>query len=80
MANSAEVAAFMVRKEYAMGAQTKNCSGQEFRCSRETNLLQQKYRLDNSCSNNQSEKLAITKSLEAIERHTSRKIDHALQE
>jgi len=37
-------------------------------------------RLDSRCSNNQAEQLAITKALEALEKQSSRKIDHALQQ
>ena len=73
----AEVAAFIVRKEYGnetiqiytdgsrnelgVGAGVAMFAGNEL-------FTTLKYRLDNRCSNNQAEQLAIAKALEALEK------------
>ena len=61
------------RNEQGVGAGVAMFSGNEL-------VTTLKYRMDNRCSNNQAEQLAITKALEALEKKDIRKIDHALQQ
>jgi ribonuclease HI len=62
----------MGKNEQGVGAGVAIFSGNEL-------VTKLKYKLDNICSNNQAERLAIAKALEALET-TLRKIGHALQQ
>jgi len=60
------------KNEQGVGAGVAIFSGKEL-------VSKLKYKLDNRCSNNQAEQLAIAKALEALET-TLRKTAHALQQ
>ena len=82
------MAAFIVGKEYGKETIRIYTDGSRYKqgfgagvamFSRNELVTTLKYRLDNRCSNNQAEQLAIAKALEALEK-TLRKIAHGLQQ